>query len=140
MFGCLSQKRREKTPPSHTAGTGVRGQVLECQTPGGFDGQGGWVRDGSRVGVQVRHSCKGSTFSLPPLRLRPKSPEQVLWPGESSSKTRLRILTSERRPPSTCQSSQEFNGRRGRCGTRLKAILNGVWPLGCSKAESQSGL
>lgn len=44
-------------------------------------------------GVRGRHSCKGPTFSLPPLRLRS---EQVLWPGESSSKIRLRVLTSER--------------------------------------------
>ena len=74
----------------------MRGQVLECQTPGGVGSQGRWVRDGSRVGFRGRHSCKGPTFSLPPLRLRPKSPEQMLWPGEISSKTRLRVLTSER--------------------------------------------
>ena len=64
---------------------------------GGVGNKGRWVRDGSRVGgVRGRYSCKGPTFSLPPLRLRPESPEQVLWPGESSSKIRLRVLTSER--------------------------------------------
>ena len=84
------EKEGENSPFTHCRSWGER------SGHGGVDGQGRWVRDGSRVGVWVRHSCKGPTFSLPPLRLRPKSPEQVLWPGESSSKTRLRVLTSER--------------------------------------------
>ena len=42
-------KKGENSPFTHCR-AGVRGQVLECQTPVEVGDQGRWVRDGSRVG------------------------------------------------------------------------------------------
>ena len=118
MFGCLSQKRREKTPPSHTAGAGVRDQVLEelMAREGGWGMDPGW---GSGSGTLVKgqlSACLPSGWGQKALSRccglvrAPPRPDWGSWPQRG-------------RPPSTCQSSQELDGRRGRSGTRFKAWM-----------------